>query len=74
MDVAIPQLGVSMTEGTIAEWLVADGAVVAEGQVLYLLETDKTETEIPSPAAGTIQLLAQAGVTYLVGTVVARLS
>lgn len=70
----IPKLGMSMTEATIVEWLVADGDSVQEGQPLYLLETDKTENEVPSPVAGVITLIGVADETYEVGTVIAEIS
>jgi pyruvate/2-oxoglutarate dehydrogenase complex dihydrolipoamide acyltransferase (E2) component len=66
--VKIPQSSVAVTEGTIVRWLVAEGEQVAEGQPLYLLETDKVEIEVESPAAGTAHLLGETGLTYLVGT------
>ncbi len=66
--VKIPQASVAVTEGTIVSWLVAEGEEVALGQPLYLLETDKVEIEVESPAAGTAHLLGEAGQTYLVGT------
>ena len=70
----IPKLGMSMTEATIVEWLVADGDSVQEGQPLYLLETDKTENEVPSPVAGVIKLIGVVDETYEVGTVIAEIS
>jgi pyruvate/2-oxoglutarate dehydrogenase complex dihydrolipoamide acyltransferase (E2) component len=70
----IPKLGMSMTEATIVEWLVADGDSVQVGQPLYLLETDKTENEVPSPVTGVITLIGMADETYEVGTVIAEIS
>jgi pyruvate/2-oxoglutarate dehydrogenase complex dihydrolipoamide acyltransferase (E2) component len=70
----IPKLGMSMNEATIVEWLVADGDSVQEGQPLYLLETDKTENEVPSPVAGIITLIGVVDETYEVGTVIAEIS
>ena len=70
----IPRLGMSMNEATIVEWLVADGDSVQEGQPLYLLETDKTENEVPSPVAGVIKLIGAVDETYEVGTVIAEIS
>ncbi|MGC1416996.1 MAG: lipoyl domain-containing protein [Candidatus Acidiferrum sp.] len=70
----IPKLGMSMNEATIVEWLVADGDSVQEGQPLYLLETDKTENEVPSPVAGVIRLIGVVDETYEVGTVIAEIS
>jgi pyruvate/2-oxoglutarate dehydrogenase complex dihydrolipoamide acyltransferase (E2) component len=72
-EIAIPQLGVTMTEGVITEWLVEDGEVVAAGQPLYVLGTDKTETEIEAPVAGTLTIKAQTDETYAVGTVVGEI-
>ena len=73
MDVNIPRLGVAMTEGVLVEWLVDDGAAVDAGTPMYRLETDKVENEIEAPAAGTVRRLAEAGETYPVGTIVARI-
>jgi pyruvate/2-oxoglutarate dehydrogenase complex dihydrolipoamide acyltransferase (E2) component len=70
----IPKLGMSMNEATIVQWLVADGDAVQVGQPLYLLETDKTENEVPSPVAGIIKLIGMVDETYEVGTVIAEIS
>lgn len=70
----IPKLGMSMNEATIVQWLVADGDAVQAGQPLYLLETDKTENEVPSPVAGVIKLIGMVDETYEVGTVIAEIS
>jgi pyruvate/2-oxoglutarate dehydrogenase complex dihydrolipoamide acyltransferase (E2) component len=70
----IPKLGMSMNEATIVQWLVADGDAVQVGQPLYLLETDKTENEVPSPVAGVIRLIGVVDETYEVGTVIAEIS
>jgi pyruvate/2-oxoglutarate dehydrogenase complex dihydrolipoamide acyltransferase (E2) component len=69
----IPKLGMSMNEATIVQWLVADGDAVQVGQPLYLLETDKTENEVPSPVAGVITLIGLVDETYEVGTVIAEI-
>ena len=69
----IPKLGMSMNEATIVEWLIADGDSVQEGQPLYLLETDKTENEVPSPVAGVITLIGVVDETFEVGTVIAEI-
>ena len=67
----MPRLAISMTEGVLTEWLVADGATVVAGTTLYILETDKVENEVDAPAAGTITLVAEPGQTYPVGTILA---
>lgn len=64
----IPRLAVSMTEGTITEWLVEDGAPVTAGQPLYRLETDKTDAEIEAPATGVLRIEADTGEALEVGT------
>lgn len=64
----MPKLEMSMEEGTLAEWLVEDGAEVAEGQAIYLLETDKTAREIEAPAAGRLVHKAAPGEVYAIGT------
>ena len=64
----LPKLAMSMTEGTIAEWVAADGSEVKEGQVIYLLESDKSTTEIEAPASGKLVHKAAAGETLDCGT------
>lgn len=73
-QVTIPKIGFSMNEGELAEWLVADGAQVAEGEPLYSLEADKSTNEVESPATGTLRIIGQVGETYEVGTVIAEIS
>jgi pyruvate/2-oxoglutarate dehydrogenase complex dihydrolipoamide acyltransferase (E2) component len=64
----IPRLEMAMTEGVLAEWLVADGAQVNEGDPIYTLETGKAVQEIQAPVSGRLMQKAQAGETYPVGT------
>lgn len=63
----IPKLEMSMMEGTLAEWKVESGTPVKEGDVIYILETDKTARDIEAPASGTLIHKAAAGETYDVG-------
>jgi pyruvate/2-oxoglutarate dehydrogenase complex dihydrolipoamide acyltransferase (E2) component len=58
----------AMTEGVLAEWLVADGAQVNEGDPIYTLETGKAAQEVVAPVSGKLVQRAQAGETYAVGT------
>lgn len=75
MDIILPKWGMTMQDGVIAEWLVAVGDQVVEGQGVALIETEKVETEVEAPASGTItELLYAAGDTAEVGAVIARLS
>lgn len=64
----IPKLQMSTTEGTLAEWLVEDGALVEAGQPIYCLETDKSVQEIEAPESGRLTHKVAAGETYPVGT------
>lgn len=57
-----------MSEGTLVEWLVADGDTVQPGDLLYRIETDKVENEIEAPVAGVVRITGEEGETYDVGT------
>ena len=72
-DILLPKIGFSMNEGTLAEWLVADGAQAVEGEPLYALESDKSTQEVESPATGTLTIIAAVGETYEVGTLLGRI-
>jgi len=69
----IPKAAVSMQTGTIAEWLVEDGAVVTEGQPIYNLEIEKTAVEIQAPASGVLKQIAEAGESYSVGEIIGEI-
>jgi pyruvate dehydrogenase E2 component (dihydrolipoamide acetyltransferase) len=70
--IVMPKLGLSMTEGLLAEWAVKPGDEVAAGQLLFVVETDKISNEIEAPAAGRIiEVLVAEGETVDVGTPVA---
>ena len=73
VEVRIPQIGFSMTEGSLTEWLATDGAKIENGAPLYMLEIDKSVQEVPSPAAGTLKIHGQAGQVYPVGELVAEI-
>jgi pyruvate/2-oxoglutarate dehydrogenase complex dihydrolipoamide acyltransferase (E2) component len=70
MWIRIPQAGVAMTEGTITEWLVADGDQVQPQQPIYVLETEKVEMEVECPSAGVLRITGQTGTIYPVGEAV----
>src|SRR4051812_16678311 len=72
-DITMPQLGETVTEGTITRWFKKVGEPVAEDEVLFEVSTDKVDSEVPSPAAGVLsEILVQEGETVDVGTVLAR--
>ena len=54
VDVVMPQMGVSVSEGTITKWLKAEGEQVEADEALLEISTDKVDTEVPSPASGTV--------------------
>jgi pyruvate dehydrogenase E2 component (dihydrolipoamide acetyltransferase) len=72
MDVIMPQLGETVTEGTVANWYKKVGDTVKADEPLFDVETDKVTTEIPSIATGVVKaILVEAGQTVPVGTVLA---
>jgi 2-oxoglutarate dehydrogenase E2 component (dihydrolipoamide succinyltransferase) len=72
VEVVMPQMGESVVEGTIINWLVKEGDQVGEDQPLVAISTDKVDAEIPSPAAGTIaQIVAKEGETLPIGALLA---
>ncbi len=72
-EILFPKLGFTMDEGTLAQWLVADGAEIREGEPLYVLESEKSVMEIESPATGRLRIGAQAGEVYQVGAVLGEI-
>jgi pyruvate dehydrogenase E2 component (dihydrolipoamide acetyltransferase) len=69
VDVVMPQMGVSVSEGTITKWLKQVGDTVEADESLLEISTDKVDTEVPSPASGVvIEILVQEGETVDVGT------
>src|SRR3954447_13020967 len=73
-DVVMPQMGVSVSEGTVTKWLKQEGETVEADEPLLEISTDKIDTEVPSPASGTVtQILVQEGVTVEVGTKLAQI-
>ncbi len=73
-DVVLPELGESVTEGTVTRWLKAVGDEVAVDEPLLEISTDKVDTEIPAPFAGTLQaILVQEDETVAVGSPLARI-
>jgi pyruvate dehydrogenase E2 component (dihydrolipoamide acetyltransferase) len=63
----MPKLGLTMEQGTIVEWLVADGDAVAAGTAVLRIETDKTETDVEAVASGRLHVVGQAGDTFACG-------
>jgi pyruvate/2-oxoglutarate dehydrogenase complex dihydrolipoamide acyltransferase (E2) component len=75
VEVVMPQMGVSVSEGTIVEWRKQIGDWVEYEEPIVDISTDKIDTEVPSPAAGRLtEIIVEPGTTVDVGTVLARLS
>jgi pyruvate dehydrogenase E2 component (dihydrolipoamide acetyltransferase) len=73
-EVVMPQMGVSVSEGTVTKWLKQVGDTIGRDEPLVEISTDKVDTEVPSPAEGVVtQILAQEGETVEVGTVIATI-
>src|SRR5574337_2092677 len=73
IEVRIPTLGESVTEGVIVRWIKADGEVVQVDEALLELETDKASVEIPAERSGVLRILKAQGEKVQVGDVVARI-
>ena len=72
-DITMPQLGETVTEGTVVRWFKQVGDEVALDEALFEVSTDKVDTEVPSPAAGVLsEILANEGDVVEVGQVLAR--
>ncbi len=63
----MPKLGLTMEEGTILEWLIADGAAVEVGAAILRIETDKTETDVEAASAGRLHVVGRVGDTFACG-------
>ena len=75
VDVKIPKLGLTVTEAQIVEWHKKIGDPVTEGEILCVIDVDKSSVELPSPASGTVaEIIGQVGDDYEVGDVIAIIS
>jgi pyruvate/2-oxoglutarate dehydrogenase complex dihydrolipoamide acyltransferase (E2) component len=63
----IPRLSVAVSEATLVETLVKDGDTVHEGEALYVVETEKVETEVVAGASGTVRWTGEMGTVYPIG-------
>src|SRR6476469_7758225 len=71
----MPQMGVSVSEGTITKWLKQVGETIEADESLLEISTDKVDTEVPSPGTGVVQeILVQEGETVAVGTKLATIA
>jgi 2-oxoglutarate dehydrogenase E2 component (dihydrolipoamide succinyltransferase) len=71
-EITLPQLGETVTEGTITRWFKKVGDTIAADEPLFEVSTDKVDTEVPSPIAGVLtEIRVAEGDTVAVGTVIA---
>ena len=74
VEVVMPQMGESITEGTVSKWLKAVGDKIEKDEAILEISTDKVDAEVPSPAAGTLlEIRHQEGETVEVGTILAMI-
>src|SRR6478736_5544295 len=75
IEIEMPAMGESVSEGTILEWAKSPGDSIEDGETIVEISTDKVDAEVPAPAAGTLtETLAEAGDTVTVGQVIARMT
>jgi pyruvate dehydrogenase E2 component (dihydrolipoamide acetyltransferase) len=75
IEVVMPQMGVSVSEGTIVKWLRIEGETIEADEALLEISTDKVDTEVPSPGTGVVsRILVQEGETVDVGTKLAEIA
>ena len=68
MDITMPQLGETVTEGTITRWFKQVGEAVAADEPLFEVSTDKVDSEVPAPSAGVLtEIIVPEGETVAVG-------
>lgn len=73
IDVKIPSVGESISEVTLASWVVSDGDVVNEGDILCEIESDKATVELPAESSGKIKIVVEAGTELGIGDKIAEL-
>lgn len=73
LEIKIPQVGESITEVTIAQWLKADGEYVEQDEIIVEVETDKATQEFPAEASGILRIKAEEGETVEIGAIIAEI-
>lgn len=73
IDIKVPEIGESITEGVLVRWLKEEGEQIHEGDPLFELETDKATTEVPAPGDGVLKIQTEEGATVEIGQTVGAL-
>ena len=73
IDVAIPEMGESISEVILLEWIKADGTYVDRDEPICVLETDKANVDLPAPVSGILHTISQVDDTILVGATIATI-
>ena len=73
MEIKIPEVGESILEALVANWLKGDGEAVAKDEVICELETDKVNVELNAEVSGTLHIIVPVGETVPIGTVIATI-
>ncbi len=73
VEIKVPSVGESVTEGTIVRWLKANGSAVKANEPVCELETDKATTEVMAPAGGTLAITVGEGQKVAIGSVIGRI-
>ena len=73
-DVTMPKLGMTMTYGVLVRWLKQNGEVVAAGEPICEVETDKLNSEIEADASGMLTVLAEEGDEFAVGAILGKIA
>jgi pyruvate dehydrogenase E2 component (dihydrolipoamide acetyltransferase) len=74
IDTVLPQLGLTMTEGSVLQWLKKTGEWIEKGELLFEIQTDKSDMEVEAVASGYLQVVVEPGNIVPVGTVIARIA
>ena len=69
-EIRIPGLSAGMSEGTLVDWLVADGGAVKKGDLLYTVESEKSAQDIEAPVDGVLRRIQKEGEAYPVGELI----
>lgn len=73
-EIRMPKLGLTMESGTIQSWIISDGASVTIGDIILIIETDKTESELEAGASGVLSQIIGSGLEVPVETILGHIN